>query len=142
MAHLPRRRRLRVLPRQIFNISPDGRVATSIDFIRLGRGRPGVLPVYCTDHNGAPEQCTALLHHSRQPDHLLHRMLPLAVANAVADGACPAGMVQVLGTRPAGEQAMPQHGTSVPRRTACGSWTWHQVHIGVLHMCVLQLNGA
>ena len=30
-----------MLPRPIFTISPDGRMATSIDFVRLGRGRPG-----------------------------------------------------------------------------------------------------
>ena len=30
-----------MLPRPIFTISPDGAAATSIDFIRLGRGRPG-----------------------------------------------------------------------------------------------------
>ncbi len=34
---------MRVLPRPIFNISPDGSVATSLDFIRLNRGRPGEL---------------------------------------------------------------------------------------------------
>ncbi len=35
------KRRLRVLPRPIFNISPDGTVAASLDFIRLGRTRQG-----------------------------------------------------------------------------------------------------
>ena len=35
------RRRARVLPRPIFNISPDGATATSVDFIRLQKVRKG-----------------------------------------------------------------------------------------------------
>ena len=73
------RKRARVLPRPVFTVSPDGALATSIDFIRLQKVRKGMQSVISACNYCVAREFTFWLQPARelaQPGIQWHCVLP------------------------------------------------------------------